>query len=129
MSGDLKDIRVLVVDDSNTVRVSASKILSDAGYIVETASDGCECLKKVQAVPPEIIFLDIIMPSMDGYQTCALIKNDDRYKNIPVVMLSSKAGIVDKEKGRLVGSERYLTKPFQKQDLISAVEELVVKAA
>ncbi len=105
-------VKVLIIDDSKTIRRSAENLLTKEGYDVVTASDGFDALAKIANARPEIIFVDIIMPRLDGYQTCALIKNNSEFKTTPVVMLSSKDGLFDKAKGRIVGSDQYITKPF-----------------
>lgn len=118
-------VRVLVIDDSKTIRKSAENLLSKEGYEVVTANDGFEALAKIAQTQPGIIFVDIMMPRLDGYQTCALIKNNDKFKTTPVVMLSSKDGLFDKAKGRIVGSDQYLTKPFSREELLGTINELV----
>lgn len=110
-----------MIDDSNTIRKTAEALLNRAGYQVTTAVDGFESLAKIADDPPDLIFVDIMMPRLDGYQTCALIKNNRRFRHIPVVMLSSKDGVFDKARGRIVGADAYLTKPFGRQDLLDAV--------
>ena len=120
-----RDIVVLLIDDSKTIRRSASGFLSAAGYSVETAVDGFEALSKVVENRPSLIFADIMMPRLDGYQTCALIKNNADYRNIPIVMLSSKDGLFDKARARVVGSDAHLSKPFSAESLVAAVEEHV----
>lgn len=111
----------MVIDDSKTIRRSAETLLKGVGCDVETAMDGFEALAKISRHNPDIIFVDIMMPRLDGYQTCALIKNNQAYKSIPVIMLSSKDSIFDRARGRIVGSDEYLTKPFSKDDLIGAI--------
>ena len=118
-------VKVLVIDDSKTIRRSAETLLSKAGYDVITATDGFDALAKIADSRPEIIFVDIMMPRLDGYQTCALIKNNSEFKATPVVMLSSKDGLFDRAKGRIVGSDRYITKPFSKDELVGTIESLV----
>jgi twitching motility two-component system response regulator PilG len=115
-------VTVLLVDDSKTIRRSASNFLSNAGYTVVTAVDGFEALSKVVEHRPALIFADIMMPRLDGYQTCALIKNNADYRNIPIVMLSSKDGLFDKARARVVGSDAHLSKPFTAESLKAAVE-------
>ena len=117
------DVTVLLVDDSKTIRRSASSFLSNAGYTVVTAVDGFEALSKVVEHRPALIFADIMMPRLDGYQTCALIKNNADYRDIPIVMLSSKDGLFDKARARVVGSDAHLSKPFTAESLTAAVEE------
>lgn len=113
--------KVLVIDDSKTIRRSAENLLAQEGYSVITADDGYEALAKVVEHNPDIIFVDIMMPRLDGYQTCALIKNNSRYAKIPIILLSSKDSIFDKARGRIVGSQYYLTKPFTRDDLLGAI--------
>jgi len=117
----------MVIDDSKTIRRSAETLLSKEGCEVVTASDGFEALAKIAEHKPNIIFVDIMMPRLDGYQTCALIKHNSLFKSTPVIMLSSKDSIFDRARGRIVGSEQYLTKPFTKEDLLSAIKEHVVQ--
>jgi twitching motility two-component system response regulator PilG len=115
-------IRVLVIDDSNTIRRSAEIFLKQGGYEVLLAEDGFDALSKVNDHLPDLIFCDILMPRLDGYQTCAIIKRNAKFAGVPVIMLSSKDGLFDKARGRMVGSEDYLTKPFTKDQLLQAVE-------
>jgi twitching motility two-component system response regulator PilG len=115
------NIKVMVIDDSKTIRRIADNIFKKVGCEVVTAVDGFEALAKITVHKPDIIFVDIMMPRLDGYQTCALIKNNQFFKSTPVIMLSSKDSIFDRARGRIVGSEKYLTKPFSKDDLISAI--------
>ena len=125
MSADFSDIRgkkVMVIDDSNTIRRSAEILLNQAGCQVILAQDGFEALAKINDHQPSIIFCDILMPRLDGYQTCAIIKRNPRFAHVPVIMLSSKDGLFDKARGRMVGSEDYLTKPFTKEQLLRAVD-------
>ena len=117
--------KVLVVDDSNTIRRSAEIFLKQGGHEVLLADDGFDALAKVNDYQPQLIFCDILMPKLDGYQTCALIKNSVNYQNIPVIMLSSKDGLFDQAKGRVVGSDEYLTKPFSKDELLNAIRNHV----
>ncbi len=114
--------KVLVIDDSNTIRRSAEIFLRQGGHEVVLAEDGFDALAKVNDHDPELIFCDILMPRLDGYQTCAIIKRNPRFAHVPVIMLSSKDGLFDKARGRMVGSEDYLTKPFTKDQLLRAVE-------
>ena len=118
-------VKVLVIDDSKTIRRSAENLLTKEGYDVITATDGFDALAKIADSQPAIIFVDIMMPRLDGYQTCALIKNNSSYKSTPVVMLSSKDGLFDRAKGRIVGSDEYLTKPFSKDELLNAIRDHV----
>lgn len=116
-----ESVKVLIIDDSNTIRRSAELFLRQAGYEVILAEDGFDALSKISDHQPSIIFVDVMMPRLDGYQTCALIKQNPVYRSTPVIMLSSKDGLFDRARGRLAGSDRYLTKPFNKDGLISAV--------
>jgi len=113
---------VLVIDDSNTIRKSAEIFLTQGGHQVILAEDGFDALAKIGDSRPDIIFCDILMPRLDGYQTCAIIKRNQMFQSTPVVMLSSKDGVFDKARGRMVGSEQYLTKPFTKSELLDAVQ-------
>lgn len=122
MSVALDSLKVMVIDDSKTIRRTAETLLTKAGCEVVTATDGFDALAKIADTRPDIIFVDIMMPRLDGYQTCALIKNNSEFKVTPVIMLSSKDGLFDKAKGRIVGSDQYLTKPFSKTELLSAIE-------
>ena len=115
--------KVLVIDDSNTIRRSAEIFLRQGGYEVVLAEDGFDALAKVSDHDPRLIFCDILMPRLDGYQTCAIIKRNAHFSNVPVVMLSSKDGVFDKARGRMVGSQDYLTKPFTKDQLLQAVQQ------
>jgi len=115
--------KVLVIDDSNTIRRSAEIFLKQGGYEVVLAEDGFDALSKVNDHAPDIIFCDILMPRLDGYQTCAIIKRNPRFAHTPVIMLSSKDGLFDKARGRMVGSQDYLTKPFTKDQLLQAVAQ------
>ena len=119
----LSGLKVLVIDDSNTIRRSAEIFLKQAGCEVLLAEDGFDALAKITDHEPHLIFCDILMPRLDGYQTCALIKKSPRYREIPVIMLSSKDGLFDRARGRMVGSDQYLTKPFTKDTLIRTVGE------
>lgn len=121
----LTDLRVMVIDDSKTIRRTAETLLKKEGCNVVTATDGFEALSKIADHQPQIIFVDIMMPRLDGYQTCALIKNNQMFKAIPVIMLSSKDGLFDKARGRIVGSDEYLTKPFTRDELLSAIRKFV----
>ncbi len=116
-------LRILVVDDSATIRRSAESMLTSAGYDVVTAENGFEALSKVARHNPDLIFVDIMMPRLDGYQTCAIIKNNSQYRSTPVIMLTSKDGLFDQARGRVVGSDLYLTKPFTKEELLAAVQQ------
>jgi twitching motility two-component system response regulator PilG len=115
--------KVLVVDDSNTIRRSAEIFLKQGGHEVLLAEDGFDALAKVNDFEPHLIFCDILMPRLDGYQTCAIIKRNARFSSVPVVMLSSKDGVFDKARGRMAGAQDYLTKPFTKEQLLHAVRQ------
>jgi twitching motility two-component system response regulator PilG len=114
-------VKVMVIDDSNTIRKSAEIFLVQAGYQVLVAEDGFDALAKIADHQPDVIFCDILMPRLDGYQTCALIKKNSRLSGTPVIMLSSKDGLFDRARGRMVGSDEYLTKPFTKDSLLKTV--------
>jgi twitching motility two-component system response regulator PilG len=120
-SANLAGLRVMVIDDSKTIRRTAETLLKKEGCEVVTANDGFEALGKIAEVQPQVIFVDIMMPRLDGYQTCALIKSNQLFKGTPVIMLSSKDGLFDKARGRIVGSEQYLTKPFTRDELLDVV--------
>ena len=121
----LTGVKVMVIDDSNTIRRSAEIFLLQAGCTVILADDGFDALAKIADHQPDLIFVDIMMPRLDGYQTCALIKKNAKFHQTPVVMLSSKDGLFDRARGRIVGSEHYLTKPFTRDELLSAIEQHV----
>jgi len=120
-AASLDGLRVMVIDDSRTIRRTAETLLKREGADVVTAVDGFEALAKIADQKPQIIFVDIMMPRLDGYQTCALIKNNQLFKKTPVIMLSSKDGLFDKARGRIVGSEQYVTKPFTREELLDAI--------
>lgn len=122
-SNNIAGLKVMVIDDSNTIRRSAEIFLKRAGCIVILAENGFDALAKLSDNEPDIVFCDVLMPRLDGYQTCALIKKSPRFRKIPVIMLSSKDGLFDRARGRLVGSEEYLTKPFTKDSLLKCVED------
>jgi twitching motility two-component system response regulator PilG len=124
-SDGVAGLKVMVIDDSKTIRRTAETLLKKAGCEVFTATDGFEALAKIADHRPDIIFVDIMMPRLDGYQTCALIKHNQTFKNTPVIMLSSKDGLFDRARGRIVGSEQYLTKPFAKEELLGAIKRHV----
>lgn len=119
---NLNGVKVMVIDDSNTIRRSAEIFLQQAGCEIILAEDGFDALAKITDRQPDVIFVDVMMPRLDGYQTCALIKKNSRFKATPVIMLSSKDGLFDKARGRIVGSNEYLTKPFTKDTLLTAVQ-------
>jgi twitching motility two-component system response regulator PilG len=118
----LSGVRVMVIDDSNTIRRSAEIFLMQAGCQVILAENGFDALAKIADHQPDVIFVDIMMPRLDGYQTCSLIKKNGKHKLTPVIMLSSKDSLFDRARGRMVGSDEYLTKPFSKDSLLKAVE-------
>ena len=122
-SAGAKSLVVLVVDDSATIRRSAETMLTNEGYQVISAENGFEALSKITRHHPDLIFVDIMMPRLDGYQTCAIIKNNSEFRNTPIVMLTSKDGLFDKARGRVVGSDQYLTKPFTREELLGAVKQ------
>ncbi|WP_026145015.1 twitching motility response regulator PilG [Pseudomonas asplenii] len=115
-------LKVMVIDDSKTIRRTAETLLKHVGCEVITAVDGFEALAKIADHHPGIIFVDIMMPRLDGYQTCAVVKNNSAFKSTPVIMLSSKDSLFDKAKGRIVGSDQFLTKPFSKDELLNAIK-------
>lgn len=127
MGINFENLKIMVIDDSKTIRRTAETLLEKAGCKVVTATDGFDALAKIADTRPDLIFVDIMMPRLDGYQTCALIKNNSEFKKTPVIMLSSKDGLFDKAKGRIVGSDQYLTKPFSKNELLGAIEEHLSK--
>lgn len=122
-----RQLQVLVVDDSNTIRRSAEIFLKQGGYEVLLAEDGFDALSKINDFKPDMVFCDILMPKLDGYQTCAIVKRNDAFASTPVVMLSSKDGVFDKARGRMVGCEDYLTKPFTKDQLLETVGRFVAE--
>ena len=126
-AGSLTGIKVMVIDDSKTIRRTAETLLKKEGCEVFTATDGFEALSKITDHRPDIIFIDIMMPRLDGYQTCALIKRNKSYKEIPVILLTSKDGLFDRARGRIVGSDQYLTKPFTREELLGAIKQYVRK--
>ncbi len=121
MEDSFSGLKAMVIDDSKTIRRTAETLLKKVGCEVVTALDGFDALSKIADQRPDIIFIDIMMPRLDGYQTCALIKNNKDFKHTPVIMLSSKDGLFDKAKGRIVGSDQYLTKPFSRDELLGAI--------
>jgi len=124
-SRSLNGLKILVVDDSKTIRRTAETLLTKKGYQVFTAIDGFDALSKIADHQPDLIFVDIMMPRLDGYETCSLIKHNKMFKATPVIMLSSKDGLFDRARGRIVGSEQYLTKPFTKDELLGAVSNQI----
>jgi twitching motility two-component system response regulator PilG len=114
-------LKVLVVDDSKTIRRAAGSLLSKAGCVIESAVDGYDALAKIGGFAPDMIIIDIIMPRLDGHQTTAIIRNNGRFAEIPIIMLSSKDSIFDKAHGNIAGASCYLTKPFTSDDLFTAI--------
>lgn len=129
IDAEIAGLKVMVIDDSKTIRRTAETLLKKAGCEVVTAVDGFEALAKIADNRPDIIFVDIMMPRLDGYQTCALIKHNQTFKKTPVIMLSSKDGLFDRARGRIVGSEQYLTKPFTKEELLGAIKRHAVASS
>lgn len=128
-TGNLTGLKVMIIDDSNTIRRSAEIFLKQSGCTVVMAEDGFDALAKIADTEPDVVFCDILMPRLDGYQTCAMIKKSPRFKDTPVVMLSSKDGLFDRARGRMVGSDQYLTKPFTKESLLKTVSEYAKRPA
>lgn len=128
-SSDFAGLKVMVIDDSKTIRRTAETLLKKVGCEVLTAVDGFEALSLIADNNPDLIFVDIMMPRLDGYQTCALIKHNEMYRDTPVIMLSSKDGLFDRARGRIVGSEEYLTKPFTKEELLDAIRKFASSKA
>ncbi len=124
-SRSLSGLKILVIDDSKTIRRTAETLLSKEGCQVFTAIDGFDALSKIADHQPDLIFVDIMMPRLDGYETCSLIKHNKTFKKTPVIMLSSKDGLFDRARGRIVGSEQYLTKPFTKDELLGAISNQI----
>ena len=124
-SRSLSGLKILVIDDSKTIRRTAETLLSKEGCQVFTAIDGFDALSKIADHQPDLIFVDIMMPRLDGYETCSLIKHNKLFRETPVVMLSSKDGLFDRARGRIVGSEQYLTKPFTKDELLGAISNQI----
>ena len=125
VSRSLSGLKILVIDDSKTIRRTAETLLSKEGCQVFTAIDGFDALSKIADHQPDLIFVDIMMPRLDGYETCSLIKHNKTFKQTPVIMLSSKDGLFDRARGRIVGSEQYLTKPFTKDELLGAISNQI----
>lgn len=122
---NLQGLKILVIDDSKTIRRTAETLLAKEGCTVFTAIDGFDALSKIADHHPDVIFVDIMMPRLDGYQTCSLIKHNASFQHIPVIMLSSKDGLFDRARGRIVGAEQYLTKPFTRDELLGAIAQQV----
>jgi len=118
-----REVKVMVIDDSRTIRRTAETLLQKEGYQVISATDGFEALSMIADNKPDLIFLDVMMPRLDGYQTCALLKHHQVFRHTPVVMLSSKDGLFDRARGRVVGSDNYLTKPFTRDELLRVIEQ------
>jgi len=129
MENSFEGLKAMVIDDSKTIRRTAETLLKKVGCEVVTATDGFDALAKIADHKPDIIFVDIMMPRLDGYQTCALIKNNKDFQSTPVIMLSSKDGLFDRAKGRIVGSDQYLTKPFSRDELLGAITAHVASAS
>lgn len=127
MDNKQESLRIMVVDDSKTVRTSAKEMLTSLGHEVITSENGYEAISKIVDSKPNLIFLDIMMPKLDGYQTCALVKHNNDYRDIPIIMLSSKDGVYDKAKARVVGANDYLTKPFTVEDFLKAINNNISK--
>lgn len=127
MTEDLQGVKVAVVDDSKTIRRTAEMILQKAGCEVMSAEDGFSALSMIVEFQPQVIFIDILMPRLDGYQTCSLLKQSDRFSDIPIIMLSSKDGLFDRAKARIAGSDEYLTKPFTKDEILQAIHRNLLK--
>lgn len=125
MENRSRSLKIMVIDDSNTVRSSAQELLGTLGHEVATAENGYEAISKIVDLKPDLIFLDIMMPKLDGYQTCALVKHNKDYKDIPIIMLSSKDGVYDKAKARVVGANDFVSKPFGAEDLIDAINRVL----
>jgi twitching motility two-component system response regulator PilG len=125
---EFNGLKVMVIDDSNTIRRTAETLLKKVGCEVLVAENGFEALPIISTQRPDIMFIDIMMPRLDGYQTCALVKNNPNFRDIPIVMLSSKDGLFDRAKGRVVGAEEYLTKPFSKEDLLGAIRTHILQS-
>ena len=121
---DGRPLKVMVVDDSRTIRSTAEALLGKEGFTVLTAEDGFDALAKIAEDRPDIVFVDIMMPRLDGYQTCTLIKSNPKYREIPVILLSSRDGVFDRARGKLAGSEHYLGKPFSRDELVEVVRRL-----
>ncbi len=124
-ASNLQGLKILIIDDSKTIRRTAETLLSKEGCTVFTAVDGFDALSKIADHRPDVIFVDIMMPRLDGYQTCSLIKHNSNFKNTPVIMLSRKDGLFDRARGRIVGAEQFLTKPFTKDELLGAITRQV----
>lgn len=126
---DGRQIKVMVVDDSRTIRSTAESLLGKEGFAVVTAEDGFDALARIADDRPDVVFVDIMMPRLDGYQTCTLIKSNPKYRDIPVVLLSSRDGVFDRARGKLAGSEHYLGKPFSRDELVEVVRKLAAPVA
>ena len=124
-SRSLNGLKILVIDDSKTIRRTAETLLTKEGCQVFTAIDGFDALSKIADHQPDLIFVDIMMPRLDGYESCSLIKHNKVFRETPVIMLSSKDGLFDRARGRIVGSEQYLTKPFTKDELLGAISNQI----
>lgn len=118
-------LKIMVIDDSKTIRKTAEEYLIEFGHEVVLADNGYDALSVIVDLKPDVVFLDIMMPKLDGYQTCALVKHNHEYKDIPVIMLSSKDGVYDKAKARVVGADDYITKPFSPDDLLKVITKFL----
>ena len=124
-----REFKVMVIDDSKTIRRTAETLLQKEGYQVISATDGFEALSMIADNKPDLVFLDVMMPRLDGYQTCALLKHHQVFRHTPVVMLSSKDGLFDRARGRVVGADNYITKPFTRNELLTVIEQYCDKEA
>ncbi len=123
----LQGLKALVIDDSKTIRRNAEMLLTREGVKVILAEDGFDALPKVYEHLPDLVLVDIMMPRLDGYNTCALIRNNKQFKDLPVIMMSSKDGLFDRAKGRVVGANFHLIKPFSRDDLLEAISSVLKK--
>ncbi len=126
---DLSDLKVMIIDDSNTIRRAAEALLQKIGCSVITAEDGFDALSKIVSLKPNIIFIDVMMPRLNGYETCSIIRSNKEFEDTPVIFLSSKSSFCDKAKGAVVGADSYLTKPFSKDELLGAIRKFITPAA
>ncbi len=125
MIKSLEGITVLLVDDSKSIRHSTEILLSESGLVVASAADGFEALCKLAAVKPDIILMDIMMPRLDGFQTCALIKHQSQFNKIPIMLMSASDSLMDQVKAELAGAQRYMLKPFSRSELLRAIQDLL----
>ena len=126
---NLSDLKVMVIDDSNTIRRAADVLLKKTGCTVITAEDGFDALAKIVTARPDIIFIDVMMPRLNGYETCSIIRSNPEFENIPLVLLSSKSSFCDKARGAVVGANSYLTKPFSKDELLDTISKFTTRTA